>query len=473
MIRRRNFGFRKVCACGRKKWPTCPHAYNVNYRGVRVSLDAEAGRHLEHRAARILANAIRAEIDARTFVPRHQRGTVLPRADVPPPIDPGGMTVEALGTRYFAQARNRLTGEPLQAREQTNWQIFANFVVAHQGDLVAIKTLRASALTTAHVRLFYEQQAMLRPATVTNGKSAKGRQRQSYTRQVGGPVSANRTGDRAATVFKWATQHAAETGVERSPFRDGAGDRIVAKYGELGRDRRLEPGEEDALVNAATPQLRLCIIGAIESTLRVSELLGLRWKAVDFELGVIRLRGRGGRAQGTKTRKDRLVPMTARMRAVLEFLHGGPDGKAHHPTAYVFGDGTTGEKRRSLATAWTTCRLTASGFTGKRRQGPHRKLTPAARAHLRDYDLRWHDLRREGASGHVDRGMRMPEVQAMLGHASLTTTTKYVRPKAGWAQDAAQRVDAHPDSVKNLQKLAEDLAAQKESKLGGVSKSVN
>jgi integrase len=472
----KNNGFRKVCGCSRKKWPVCPHAYNVNYRGVRISLDEEAGRHLEYRDAQELANTIRGEIDAGTFVSRRKRTVALIRPTLTvPDIDPGGMTVDALADRYFAQARNRLTGDPLLPRERANWDKFATFLVTYQGLPTRLGSMPAAMVTDDHVRQFYEHQATLRTATVANGKSKKGTLRNSYARTVGGPSSANRTGDRAATVFKWAAQHHGETGVERSPFRDRAGDRVVAKYGELGRDRRLEAGEEEALLAAASPELRLCIIGALESTLRVGELLNLRWRRVDFNANVITLRGRKNprTQEGTKTRKDRLVPITARMRVVLEFLAIGPDGKPHHPSGYVFGDATTGEKRRSLATQWTTCRLKASGFTGQIRTGAHARLTPAARTHLRDYDLQWRDLRREGASSHVDRGMRMPEVQAMLGHASLTTTTRYVRPKAGWAQEAAQRVDAHPDSQKNLQKIADELAARKAAKLGGVSKSVN
>jgi integrase len=472
----KNSGLRKVCGCGRRKWPTCTHSYYLNYRGFRGSLDVEAGRHLDYQDALNLANQIRSEIDARTFVARRQRpgATVIARPDLPPPIDPGGLTVAQVGDRYFKQARNRLTGEPLQPRERANWDKFANFVVASRGDLVPIKDLKAAAVTAEHVRLFYEAQAELRSAKVTNGKSITGKQRATYTRQVGGPVSANRTGDRAATVFRWAAGHPSETGVAHSPFRDGAGDRVMPKYGELARERRLEPGEEDALLAAAAPHLRLCIIAALESTLRISELLALRWRQVDFEAGCMHLRGRSVRArEGTKTRKGRVIPLTARMRVVLEYLQIGPDGKPHHPTAYVFGDGTTGEKRKSLATAWDTCRLKAYGFTGRIREPRHAKLTPEARAALKEQDLRWHDLRRESASKHIDRGMRLNELQTMIGHANLATTSRYVKPRTGWVQEAAHRVDAHPQSANELQKIANELEALKRARFGEASKSVN
>src|SRR5438552_7486519 len=71
--RSRHHGVRKVCRCGRSRWPKCAHAWYFSYkpRGGqrwRFSLDAELGKHFETMTdAQKAANDIRAAIHAGTF----------------------------------------------------------------------------------------------------------------------------------------------------------------------------------------------------------------------------------------------------------------------------------------------------------------------------------------------------------------------------------------------------------------------
>jgi hypothetical protein len=106
--------------------------------------------------------------------------------------------------------------------------------------------------------------------------------------------------------------------------------------------------------------------------------------------------------------EGRLAPILKR-RAAL-----GPD-------AYVFG-AEDGSFQPNIQTAWETLRLLAYGHEPRR--GPEGIAWNQAR--LREIDLRWHDLRHEGACRlHAD-GVDIRIIQLMLGHASIQQTQRYL-----------------------------------------------
>lgn len=86
--RRRNYGLRKVCGCGRGRWPKCPHAWHFSYkpRGgprYRFSLDAELGRHIDSKTeAEQISIDLRSAINAGTF--RRVAGSPVPAPPIPP-----------------------------------------------------------------------------------------------------------------------------------------------------------------------------------------------------------------------------------------------------------------------------------------------------------------------------------------------------------------------------------------------------
>jgi len=65
--------------------------------------------------------------------------------------------------------------------------------------------------------------------------------------------------------------------------------------------------------------LRDLIVAALETDCRRGELLSLQWKQVKREMRYPNLP-----ADKTKTNELRLVPVTARLRAVLEYRRRGP-----------------------------------------------------------------------------------------------------------------------------------------------------
>src|SRR5439155_4386946 len=53
-------------------------------------------------------------------------------------------------------------------------------------------------------------------------------------------------------------------------------------------------------------------------------------------------------------------------------------------------------------------------------------LLPDARAALDRIDLHWHDLRHEYACRLAERGVPVTKIQALLGHAAIMTTMRYI-----------------------------------------------
>ena len=131
------------------------------------------------------------------------------------------------------------------------------------------------------------------------------------------------------------------------------------------------------------------------------ELLNLTWKQIrrdeDSKPRWLMLP-----AANTRTYRLRRIPSGARLSAELEMRQHGPDGTAFGPEAFVFGN-SVGEKINSVKTAWAgTCR----------------------RAGIRGLQIR--DLRREFASRLRESGASDHDVRDFLGHANITTTSRYL-----------------------------------------------
>jgi integrase/recombinase XerD len=132
--------------------------------------------------------------------------------------------------------------------------------------------------------------------------------------------------------------------------------------------------------------------------LRASELTGLTTAGVDLELGIVRVFGKG--------RKERLVPLGRPARRwVKRYLAEVRDTFAGgHPSPVLFLSRRGG-------------RLTPAGLWGLVRRhavaaGVESVLTP-------------HVLRHSFASHLLERGADLRALQAMLGHADISTTQIY------------------------------------------------
>jgi integrase len=104
------------------------------------------------------------------------------------------------------------------------------------------------------------------------------------------------------------------------------------------------------------------------------------------------------RAEKEKTRRERIIPTSTRLLAMLEMRCHDPAGQPFGPDAYVFGDGL-GRRIKSAHGAWKNA---------------------ATKAGLTDFQLR--DLRHEAGSRFDEAGMPIVYVSNMLGHSNLSTT---------------------------------------------------
>ena len=218
-------------------------------------------------------------------------------------------------------------------------------------------------------------------------------------RRPHGVIGCNRLLARLRHCFNWAI---AEGFIEQTPFKRGGVSVVkLETRAERTRQRRLAPGEEAALIAHAGQHLRALIVAALSTGCRRGELLSLQWSQIrrdeSDEARWIALP-----AAKTKTNQARVIPIGPRLRAELAMRRHDPDGEELPASAYVFGN-EVGEQVDSFKTAWNaTCRR--AGITG----------------------LRFHDLRREFACRLLESGAEQHDVRDFLGHANITTTSRYL-----------------------------------------------
>ena len=157
------------------------------------------------------------------------------------------------------------------------------------------------------------------------------------------------------------------------------------------RERRLKPGEYELLLShAAISQswfMRPLIILAVETGMRLGEMLRLNWDDWDSEKQTLFLRD-------TKNGSNRLIPISNDANAVIQTLI-----KSHQrilPTNY-----------EAVKSAW-------------------RRL--CSRAGIEK--LRFHDLRHEAISRWFENDMTIAEVASLSGHRTKSSLLGYVHAKS-------------------------------------------
>jgi integrase len=250
----------------------------------------------------------------------------------------------------------------------------------------------------------------------------------------GGSVGINRLLSRIRHLFSWAV---IEGKMEQTPFKRAGVTILKLEPGVEGhRTRRLDMAGQTAVLRHASSLLRAVLVAALTTGCRVGELLQLRWKDIrldakgDFGSLVIR-------AEINKTATSRIIPIGTRLRAELAMRQHGADGKKPDPNAFVFGN-EVGEQTKSVRRQWEDAVLSAYGHTPCRKRG---KLTPASQAAFREIDLHIHDLRREFGSSLLESGADVHDVSAFLGHANITTTSRYLQSTPARMEQALSRME--------------------------------
>lgn len=194
------------------------------------------------------------------------------------------------------------------------------------------------------------------------------------------------TVDRDLDVLRQALNYASDVwkvAPSESPF---TGLRRPKYFNE--RDRRLVGNELDRILLAArlgdNPWYEPIILLALETAMRRSEILGMRWEHVDFD-------GRSVLLPVTKNGRSRKVPLSSFAMAILNDLPRESD-RVFPVTA------------NALKLAWS------------------RRILPKAGVE----DLHFHDLRHEATSRLAESGLyTLIELQAVTGHRDTRMLLRY------------------------------------------------
>jgi integrase len=180
-----------------------------------------------------------------------------------------------------------------------------------------------------------------------------------------------------------------------------------------GRNRRLLPAEENALLRAcdktSNPMLGWIVRLALHTGMRAGEIQSLRCDQVDLERRVIRL-------NKTRNGSARTVPMT--QAAVVVMGEALANSLRPKDTDLVF---------------W--------GEPGRDKLRRPYEFNPGWRRVLKSSGIKYlhfHDLRHEAVSRLVELGLGDQEVAAVSGHKSMQMLKRYTHLRA---EDLVERLD--------------------------------
>jgi len=171
-----------------------------------------------------------------------------------------------------------------------------------------------------------------------------------------------------------------------------------------GRLRYLRPEEVGALTKACSDYMRPIVVMALNTGMRKSEILNLKWKDVD-------LKNRKITVINTKNNESRVIPINQTLFEELIPLSQKANGE------YVFSD-RNGHPFRDIK----------KGFTAALK-----------RAGIENF--RFHDLRHTFGSHLVMQGVDIKTVQQVMGHRQIKMTMRYSHLSPEYVQEAIGRLD--------------------------------
>ena len=154
----------------------------------------------------------------------------------------------------------------------------------------------------------------------------------------------------------------------------------VRFFQEINRGNRvLSANEESRLLGVATPYIQDVVVFALNTGLRIGEILSLTWKSVDFENNLLTVFAQ-------KTQKNREIPINAKARRVLEYWALGRKNE------FIFYNHETGDRFRDLDTGLRLA-CEKAGIEG----------------------ITWHRLRHTFTTRLLEQGVDVVTVQQLLG----------------------------------------------------------
>jgi len=411
--RQTNDGLHKRCGCPRRVWAKCPHPWHFNFSWngthYRHSLNKLLGRKITSKTeAAAEADLLRAAIRGGTFP---STAAVMPL----PSLEQ--LTLAEFGDIFMQHCPKRRGKHRGEARGEDD-----------RAKLSRLRQLRGTRGPLGVMPIRAITEADLEAAL--HALTAAGASASTFNKYLQLCQSLSKWGQKKGYLTSaWLT---VDSDLRRADERQGQRHRRLAPavIGDDGRVRTLS--EEQRLLAAASPRLQRLIIGAIETCCREDELMQLQWRHVSVDWIQFP-------ASHTKTGELREIPISTRLRAVLEMARLDPAGREHAPEAFVFGN-EVGEHAPFPKKSWETARLRAHGVTPQWEPGKGR-LTAASRAHLAAINLTFHDLRHEGGSRLLEAGWPLHHVRDMLGHADISTTSRYLNAERYGLRESMRRSD--------------------------------
>lgn len=467
----------KRCSCSKAAQPTCEHSWFFQKgfgrtpegkpKQYRFAIDERAGKHIASKAD--------AEELAFTYWQQIKKGTFETAAE---PVDPL-LTLSRLFELHFEDVQRSDNDESMRGiilrtalpaldgvtRPLADWQV-APMMTITPDDVEAYRKLRQPAIVERATRKRDQARARLEAEIQTLRAADPTSSRLSSLEQALADVNHRviPTGKTAPNhelrlwkaILNWGLR---KKKITSTPFKVRHDDGVVSAVeipSNRARRRRFEDDEEARLLAACSESnpkkggtdLRAIIETALDTCCRPGELLSLQWCQVNFDRNEIYLpaeKTKSGKLSADENRGDRWIPMTQRVRARLEMRRLDSDGEERKSTDYVFGR-EDGSQITSIKTAWTAARR---------------------RAGIRGLQLR--DLRREGASSLLESRMSDRDVQEILGHANIRTTSTYLATTRQRLQDSMRRAEsvrattdryAHADAHGGAERKSADSDSQ-------------
>ncbi len=169
--------------------------------------------------------------------------------------------------------------------------------------------------------------------------------------------------------------------------------------------RVLSRADEEGLLANAAPHIQKLVICALDTGMRLGEILELQWPNVSLKKRLITI-------EKSKTGMRREVPVSDRLLAILESIRA--DANEGAVFRWRNGEPLTDVK---------------NGYKAALR-----------RAGLAEKKYRFHDLRHTFATRLAESGVDLFTIKELLGHSTIVTTQRYAHPGRNAKHDAIARL---------------------------------
>lgn len=298
--------------------------------------------------------------------------------------------VTALGSKG-----SKMTFQDLVDEYTEQWQGKDQFWINRKSFWVnELGSYRLKDLTTDLMR---QKLKNFHQGACVRGNGAKGKT--TTLAKTRSAATVNRHKNTLSGIFKYATQ--------QGYMPDNPLCRISRLKDPSKKVRYLNDNERTVLLAACQssewPRLYLLVMMAMTTGMRKSEILGLRWNAIEFSSGLAKL-------ETSKNGEPRMVPIPSMTLAELKKIREVGNGlvfpsKSKPDQAFVF-------KKHWLKALET--------------------------AHIENF--RFHDLRHDFCSQLAMHGAALHEIAELAGHKDLATTRRYTHLSTTHKQNLAERI---------------------------------